>query len=103
MKINPLILIYLFILYISCDNTESNSDLINIEPSKELITTTININQTIDGVNVQRPVIIQTSENIDLNINYPVVFALHGRGGTNTGWVNKLIKENLLGFIPKVI
>ena len=105
MKINPLILIYLFILYISCDNTESNSDLINIEPSKELITTTININQTIDGVNVQRPVIIQTSENIDLNINYPVVFALHGRGGTNTGWVNKLKqftdKGEFIGIYPQ--
>ena len=37
-----------------------------------------------------RPVIIQTPNNINQSKNYPVVFAFHGRGGKNTGWVNKL-------------
>ena len=90
MKMNPLIFIYICLLSISCDKTENSSEINEIEPTKELITTTIYITQTVDGINVQRPVIIQTPENIDLSINYPVVFAFHGRGGTNTSWVNKL-------------
>ena len=90
MKMNPLIFIYICLLSISCDKTENSSDINEIEPTKELITTTIYINQTVDGGDVQRPIIIQTPENIDLSINYPVVFAFHGRGGTNTSWVNKL-------------
>jgi poly(3-hydroxybutyrate) depolymerase len=73
---------------ISCDQTENNSNI--IDPNKELVTTTIYVNQTIGGVNIDRPVIIQTPDIIDLNKNYPVVFAFHGRGGTNTNWVNKL-------------
>ena len=73
---------------ISCDQTENNSNI--IDPYKELVTTTIYVNQTIGGVNIDRPVIIQTPDIIDLNKNYPVVFAFHGRGGTNTNWVNKL-------------
>ena len=49
----------------SCDKNENNSDLNIIEPNKELVTTTIYINQTVDGVNIDRPVIIQTPDNID--------------------------------------
>lgn len=90
MKMNPLIFIYICLLSVSCDKTENSSDINEIEPTKELITTTIYINQTVDGVDVKRPIIIQTPENINLSINYPVVFAFHGRGGTNTSWVNKL-------------
>ena len=90
MKINPLIFIYICLLSFSCDNSEDNSNINEIAPTKALITTTIYIDQTVEGVNVQRSVIIQTPENIDLSINYPVVFAFHGRGGTNTSWVNKL-------------
>ena len=74
--------------YISCDQTENNSNI--IDPKKELVTTTIYVNQTIGDVNIDRPVIIQTPDIIDFNKNYPVVFAFHGRGGTNTNWVNKL-------------
>jgi len=90
MKMNPLIFIYICLLSVSCDKTENSSGINEIEPTKELITTTIYINQTVDGVDVKRPIIIQTPENINLSINYPVVFAFHGRGGTNTSWVNKL-------------
>ena len=78
----------IFLCNISCDKTENNSDI--IDPDKELVTTTIYVNQTVGGVNIDRPVIIQTPDIIDLNKNYPVVFAFHGRGGTNTNWVNKL-------------
>ena len=78
----------IFLFNISCDKTGNNSDI--IDPDKELVTTTIYVNQTVGGVNIDRPVIIQTPDIIDLNKNYPVVFAFHGRGGTNTNWVNKL-------------
>ena len=88
MKINPLVFIYICLLSFSCDNSEDNSD--DIVTNKELLTTTIYIDQTVEGVNVQRSVIIQTPENIDLSVNYPIVFAFHGRGGTNISWVNKL-------------
>ena len=77
MKMNPFILIYICLLNISCDKTENNSDINEIEPTKALVSTTIYIDQTVEGVNVQRPVIIQTPENIDLDTNYPVVFAFH--------------------------
>lgn len=89
----------------SCDKNENNSDLNIIEPNKELVTTTIYINQTVDGINIDRPVIIQTPDNIDLNKNYPVVFAFHGRGGTNTNWVNKLksftTSGDFIGIYPQ--
>ena len=89
----------------SCDKNENNSDLNIIEPNKELVTTTIYINQTVDGINIDRPVIIQTPDNIDLNKNYPVVFAFHGRGGINTNWVNKLksftTSGDFIGIYPQ--
>ena len=89
----------------SCDKNENNSDLNIIEPNKELVTTTIYINQIVDGVNIDRPVIIQTPDNIDLNKNYPVVFAFHGRGGINTNWVNKLksftTSGDFIGIYPQ--
>ena len=95
----------LCLLNTSCDKNENNSDLNIIEPNKELVTTTIYINQTVDGVNIDRPVIIQTPDNIDLNKNYPVVFAFHGRGGTNTNWVNKLksftTSGDFIGIYPQ--
>lgn len=95
----------LCLLNTSCDKNENNSDLNIIEPNKELVTTTIYINQTVDGVNIDRPVIIQTPDNIDLNKNYPVVFAFHGRGGINTNWVNKLksftTSGDFIGIYPQ--
>ena len=50
---NPLIFIYICLLSISCDKTENSSEINEIEPTKELVTTTIYITQTVDGVNVQ--------------------------------------------------
>ena len=55
-----------------------------------LNTKTITISQVIDGNSENREVIIQTPNNIDVNENYPIVFAFHGRGGTHSSWVNKL-------------
>ena len=60
------------------------------EVSYILTTKTIYIPQSIDGVIQNRPVIIQVANEIDPNINYPIVFAFHGRGGSHTNWVNQL-------------
>jgi len=60
------------------------------EVSYILTTKTIYISQSIDGVIQNRPVIIQVANEIDPTINYPIVFAFHGRGGSHTNWVNQL-------------
>ena len=78
----------------SCDTNTNDSQSQDISQEKVLTTKTITINQSVEGTNVARPVIIQTPNNINQSKNYPVVFAFHGRGGKNTGWVNKL--KNLL-------
>jgi poly(3-hydroxybutyrate) depolymerase len=61
--------------------------------------------QSIDGTIQNRPVIIQTTNDIDPNINYPMVFAFHGRGGSNTNWVNTLTdyttSGSFIGIYPQ--
>ena len=74
----------------SCDTNTNDSQSQDVSQEKVLTTKTITINQSVEGTNVSRPVIIQTPNNINQSRNYPVVFAFHGRGGKNTGWVNKL-------------
>lgn len=51
---------------------------------------TLYIEQNIEGTNVNRPVIIQSHSAIDKNRQYPIVIALHGRGGLNSQWINPL-------------
>jgi len=68
------------------DDAIDNSTLLTLK------TKTINITQIIEGVAQERSVIIQTSVTVDTSKDYPVVLAFHGRGGTNTSWVNKLNK-----------
>ena len=87
-KLLPLFFILLFSF--SCDNVENNSENQDLSQEKVLVTKTIYINQYVEGVLINRPVIIQTPGSIDLSKNYPAVFAFHGRGGSNTSWVNKL-------------
>ena len=41
---------------------------------------------------ISRPVIIKTSAEIDILKSYPIVIALHGRGGSNKNWVQLLSK-----------
>jgi polyhydroxybutyrate depolymerase len=48
------------------------------------------ISQTIDGVEVQREVLLHFPENFDQSQSYPVVIAFHGNGGQNNSWLNKL-------------
>ena len=82
--ISKLILISLLF---SCEDSDYTSDF---NSNKELKTETIFIQQNVIGVLEQRPVIIQTELNINSNKLYPVVFGLHGNGGTNTGFLNRL-------------
>jgi len=74
-------------ILVSCEDNDNQSDF---NSSVELKTETIFIKQNVSGVLEQRPVIIQTELNIDENKLYPVVFGLHGNGGTNTVFLNRL-------------
>ena len=89
MKINLVFIWPIFILFFSCD---SSNELVSqdLNGKKSLVTKTIYIDQIIQCTKTERPVIIQTSTNINSDIDYPIVFALHGKGGKNTGWVNQL-------------
>ena len=89
MKINLVFISTIFIFFFSCD---SSNELVSqdLNGKKSLVTKTIYIDQIIQGAKTERPVIIQTSENINSDVDYPIVFALHGKGGKNTSWVNQL-------------
>ena len=89
MKINLVFISTIFIFFFSCD---SSNELVSqdLNGKKSLFTKTIYIDQIIQGTKTERPVIIQTSANINSDVDYPIVFALHGKGGKNTSWVNQL-------------
>ena len=89
MKINLVFISTIFIFFFSCD---SSNELVSqdLNGKKSLVTKTIYIDQIIQGTKTERPVIIQTSANINSDVDYPIVFALHGKGGKNTSWVNQL-------------
>ena len=74
---------------LSCKQSEINSQSLE---GKILTSKTILFEQQIDGNMISRPVIIETSTEIDNLKSYPIVIALHGRGGSNTNWVQPLSK-----------
>ena len=84
-------LLYAILLFsvLSCKQSEINSQSLE---GKILTSKTILFEQQIDGNMISRPVIIQTSTEIDHLKSYPIVIALHGRGGSNTNWVQPLSK-----------
>tara|TARA_B110001450_G_C17621373_1_gene481386 strand:+ start:663 stop:1538 length:876 start_codon:yes stop_codon:yes gene_type:complete len=85
------LLIIFSITISSCDKeTEDSTPEVIDTITPSLRTQTIFISQTIEGEIESRAVIIQTPAVIDFNKKYPLVFAFHGRGGSNTSWVNKL-------------
>ena len=59
-------------------------------PLLELVDSSIYINQIIDGVNVPREVLLEVPNIVDPSIDYPIVFAFHGRNVQNDTWINKL-------------
>ena len=82
-------LLYVILLFsvLSCKQSEINSQSLE---GKILTSKTILFEQQIDGNMISRPVIIETSAEIDDLKSYPIVIALHGRGGSNTNWVQPL-------------
>ena len=86
MKVKLFYVVFLFIV-ISCKQSDITSQSLE---SKILTSKTILFDQQIDGNMISRPVIIETSSGIDDLKSYPIVIALHGRGGSNTNWVQPL-------------
>ena len=84
-------LLYAILLFsvLSCKQSEINSQSPEI---KILRSKTILFEQQIDDGMVSRPVIIETSADTDHLKSYPIVIALHGRGGSNNNWVQPLSK-----------
>lgn len=105
--------LFIFIIsFLGCQNTEDESKVgDSIDNSIDnpilipLATKTINIPQIIEGISEERSIIIQTPTVVDTSKEYPVVLAFHGRGGTNTSWVNKLKKftndGSFIGIYPQ--
>ena len=91
-KLNINFSLLLFVLFnYSCQSKSIISDNDDNAPIGYVLSSkTIYVPQSIDGTIQNRPVIIQTPNEIDFDINYPLVFAFHGRGGSNTSWVNTL-------------
>ena len=81
-------ILFITLLIYSCNSEDSVNNTGNLE-SNNLISTTITIEQELEGGNtILRPVIIQAPDVIDTNKNYPVVFAYHGRGGNNLSLIH---------------
>ena len=88
MKAKLLYFILLFII-VSCNLSEITYQT---SEGKILTSKTILFDQQIDGNMISRPVIIKTCAKIDNLKSYPIVIALHGRGGSNKNWVQPLSK-----------
>ena len=84
-----LLYVVLVLSLISCKQIDITSQSLE---SKILTSKTILFDQQIDGNMISRPVIIKTCAKIDNLKSYPIVIALHGRGGSNKNWVQPLSK-----------
>ena len=84
-----LLYVVLMLSLISCKRIDITSQSLE---SKILTSKTILFDQQIDGNMISRPVIIKTCAKIDNLKSYPIVIALHGRGGSNKNWVQPLSK-----------
>ena len=71
-------LLLFFLFCCGCQNKSINSENDDNAPIGYILSSkTIYIPQSIDGIVQNRPVIIQTPNEIDFNINYPLVFSFH--------------------------
>jgi poly(3-hydroxybutyrate) depolymerase len=101
---NHLYILTVFSLLINCSNDKIVSSEF-YENTNTLKSEIIIIEQEIDNQLVNRPVIIKTLEEVDTLKKYPVVIAFHGRGGSNSSWVN-ILKEftdsgDFIGVYPQ--
>ena len=78
---------------------------VNIDTKKNLQDDVIFISQIIDGSLVQREVLIEAPDFVDVTKNYPVVIAFHGRNTLNDTWINKLnrytSRGDFIGVYPQ--
>jgi len=79
----------IFILLLNCGGSSNDSTDTSLPPDP-ILEDVFYISQTIDGVEVQREVLLHFPENFDQSQSYPVVIAFHGNGGQNNSWLNKL-------------
>ena len=72
MKINLVFISTIFIFFFSCD---SSNELVSqdLNGKKSLVTKTIYIDQIIQGTKTERPVIIQTSANINTDVDLSLI------------------------------
>ena len=101
---NHLYILTVFSLLFNCTNDKIVSSEF-YENTNTLKSKIIIIEQEIDNQLVNRPVIIRTLEEVDTLKKYPVVIAFHGRGGSNSSWVN-ILKEftdsgDFIGVYPQ--
>ena len=83
---NALLLIILFFI-LACSGNES---LATTNRTTYLESKTIFFEQLVEGDKIDRSVIIKAPDAEDAFGNYPVVIALHGRGGSNSQWISTL-------------
>ena len=81
-------LIILLLIFFNCSSSDNNSNE-NQDPVGPFQENIFFISQVIDGVQVDREVLIHLPEDFDSTIKYPVVIAFHGGGGQNDHWFNK--------------
>jgi polyhydroxybutyrate depolymerase len=77
------------ILFICCSGSENSSVAFQDENDLALEEVFF-ITQNIEGVQVQREVLLHIPEDFDSSQIYPVVIAFHGNGGQNNSWLLKL-------------
>ena len=73
-------LIILLLIFFNCSSSDNNSNE-NQDPVGPIQENIFFISQVIDGVQVDREVLIHLPEDFDSTIKYPVVIAFHGGGG----------------------
>lgn len=79
----------IFILLLNCGGSSNDSTDTSLPPDP-ILEDEFYISQTIDGVEVQREVLLHFPENFDQSQSYPMVIAFHGNGGQNNSWLYKL-------------
>ena len=78
----------IFILLLNCGGSSNDSTDTSLPPDP-ILEDVFYIFQTIDGVEVQREVLLHLPNNFDSTQTYPVVIAFHGNGGQNNSWLYK--------------
>lgn len=81
--------LFFLILFVCCSGSDSSSST-TLDDSDPIQEEVFFVPQIIDGVQIQREVLLHFPENFDSTQIYPVVIAFHGNGGQNNSWFFKL-------------